>query len=456
MARDFRHEHYDQVAEAAAFLKSRLGSLAPRVGIVLGSGLGAAADAVADPVIVPYSEIPHFPQSTVEGHSGRIVAGSARRRSGCRACRGACTSYEGYSPLEVTFPMRVLGALGVRAVVLTNAAGGIQAGYQVGQLVLLADHINHDGLESAERAQRAALRLSPRRGAALLRHDRGLLEGAAGAGEGSGKEEGFALEEGIYLATPGPSFETPAEIRAFRTLGATLVGMSTVPETIVARHMGIEVLGISCVTNLAAGLGATPLSHEEVYRNRPAGGERGWPHCSSALRRKSPPEWKRNREPTSRLPSCSAKPPPADPRLPFPPTVLGDCRLLRLGQNHAGRRAGAHAGRPALSSRRLLSRPRGHAARRARAAELRRPGDDRDPAARRAYWRAGARRNHRAARSTISPRYTRVRGRTERVDAGPVPDCRRLVSRCTIPSCCRSTACASTSIRRMSCALSAG
>jgi purine-nucleoside phosphorylase len=269
--------YYDQVAEAAEFLRGRLDSLTPRVGIVLGSGLGAVADAVAKPVFVPYGEIPHFPQSTVEGHSGRIVAGLLGGVPGDRSSSPGCMSgvpvvvmqgrvhsYEGYSPQQVTFPMRVLGTLGVKAVVLTNAAGGIQEGYHVGQLVVLTDHINQMGWNPLAGPNEPRFALC--KGAGLRFFDmteaysirlRALAKEAA-------KEEGFALDEGVYLATPGPCFETPAEIRAFRTLGATLVGMSTVPETIVARHMGIEVLGISCVTNLAAGLGATPLSHEEV------------------------------------------------------------------------------------------------------------------------------------------------------------------------------------------------
>jgi purine-nucleoside phosphorylase len=256
--------YYDQVIEAAAFLRPKLGSLDPRVGIVLGSGLGAVAEAVIDPVIVPYAEIPHFPCSTVEGHSGRLLAGSL---GGAPAVimQGRVHFYEGYSPLEVTFPMRVMGALGVRAVVLTNAAGGIATGYHLGQLVLLADHINMMGWNPLNGPNEP--RFGFRAGAGLRFFDmteaysKGLRELARMAAA----EEGFALEEGVYLATPGPSFETPAEIRAFQALGATLVGMSTVPETIVARHMGIEVLGISCVTNLAAGLSTTPLSHEEVF-----------------------------------------------------------------------------------------------------------------------------------------------------------------------------------------------
>jgi purine-nucleoside phosphorylase len=261
--------YYDQVVEAATYLKSRLGSagtgaLAPRVGIVLGSGLGAAAEAVADAVIVPYGEIPHFPQSTVAGHSGRIVAGLLGGVA-VTIMQGRVHSYEGYSPAQVTFPLRVLGMMGIRAVVLTNAAGGIAESYRVGQLVALGDHINMMGWNPLIGSNEP--RFACRAGAGqrffdmTTAYSRRLRELAREAA----MEEGFPLEEGVYLATPGPSFETPAEIRAFRTLGATLVGMSTVPETIVARHMGIGVLGISCVTNLAAGMSNAPLSHEEVF-----------------------------------------------------------------------------------------------------------------------------------------------------------------------------------------------
>jgi purine-nucleoside phosphorylase len=255
--------YFDQVVEAAEFLGGRLGSLAPRVGIVLGSGLGAVADAVAGAVVVPYGEIPHFPQSTVEGHSGRIVAGLLGGVP-VVVMQGRVHFYEGYTPQQVTFPMRVLGMVGVRAVVLTNAAGGIKEGYKVGQLVVLADHINQMGWNPLTGANEP--RFGMRKGAGLRFFDmtEAYSKRLRDLAKDTAREEGFALEEGVYLATPGPSFETPAEIRAFRALGATLVGMSTVPETIVARHMGIEVLGISCVTNLAAGLGATLLSHEEV------------------------------------------------------------------------------------------------------------------------------------------------------------------------------------------------
>jgi purine-nucleoside phosphorylase len=258
--------HYDQVHAAAAFLRSRLRGSAPRLAIVLGSGLGAVADSVSDPVFIPYSEIPNFPQSTVEGHTGRIVAGTLAGTP-VIVMQGRVHHYEGYTPAQVTFPMRVLGSLGIRAVVLTNAAGGIQQGYRIGQLVALADHINFMGWNPLTGPNEPRFACIPSAGLrffdmteAYSKHLRRL------AGEAAAEEEGLGpLAEGVYLATPGPSFETPAEIRAFRTLGATLVGMSTVPETIVARHMGIEVLGISCVTNLAAGLGASQLSHQEVF-----------------------------------------------------------------------------------------------------------------------------------------------------------------------------------------------
>ena len=324
--------YFDQVSEAAAFLQAKFGPFNPRVGIVLGSGLGAVADAVADPIAVPYSQIPHFPSSTVEGHSGRIVAGllggvpSDRSSSlGCMGgvpvivMQGRVHFYEGYSPLEVTFPMRVLGALGIRAVVLTNAAGGIGEDYRQGQLVALADHINLMGWnplvgpneprfafqpEAASQSPATAPHLPasslelhaaspdlpapgpdlpapglrfPDMTEAYSKRLRALAREAA-------EEEGFSLGEGVYLAVSGPSFETPAEIRAFRALGATLVGMSTVPETIVARHMGIEVLGLSCVTNLAAGLSATPLSHEEVQET----GRRVEQRLAGLLRRLTP------------------------------------------------------------------------------------------------------------------------------------------------------------------------
>jgi len=257
--------YYDQVSAAAAHLRARLASPAPRLAIVLGSGLGAVAESVSDPVPIPYAEIPSFPQSTVEGHSGRIVAGMLGRTP-VVIMQGRVHYYEGYTPAQVTFPMRVLGALGIRAVILTNAAGGIQQGYRIGQLVALADHINFMGFNPLTGPNEPRFASIPTAGLRFFDMTEAYSKRLRQLAATAAAEVGLAdFAEGVYLATPGPSFETPAEIRAFRTLGATLVGMSTVPETIVARHMGIEVLGISCVTNLAAGLGATQLSHQEVF-----------------------------------------------------------------------------------------------------------------------------------------------------------------------------------------------
>ena len=255
--------YYDQVSEAASFLRIKLGSLRPRTGIVLGSGLGAVADVVTDPVAIPYAQIPHFPQSTVEGHSGRIVAGLLGEVP-VVVMQGRVHFYEGYSPQQVTFPMRVLGALGLQAVILTNAAGGVLQGYHVGQLVVLSDHINFMGWNPLVGPNEPRFAARPGAGLRFFDMTEAYSKPLRALAHEAAKEENFALAEGVYLAVSGPSYETPAEIRAFRALGATLVGMSTVPETIVARHMGIDVLGISCVTNLAAGLGAKLLDHAEV------------------------------------------------------------------------------------------------------------------------------------------------------------------------------------------------
>jgi purine-nucleoside phosphorylase len=257
--------YFDDVSEAAHFVQAKLGSLRPRLGIVLGSGLGAAADAVRDRMIVPYEKIPHFPKSTVEGHSGRLIAGSLGGAP-VLVMQGRVHSYEGYSHKEVTFPMRVMGALGVRAVILTNAAGGIADGYKIGQLVLIADHINMMGWNPLVGPNEPRFGYGvPNSGLRFFDMSEAYSKRLRQVATQAAELEGQTLEEGVYLAVSGPSFETPAEIRAFRNLGATLVGMSTVPETIVARHMGIEVLGLSCVTNLAAGLSATHLSHAEVF-----------------------------------------------------------------------------------------------------------------------------------------------------------------------------------------------
>jgi purine-nucleoside phosphorylase len=255
--------NFDQVAEAAAFVQKELGSFAPRVGIVLGSGLGAVANDLTGPIAIPYADIPHFPPTTVAGHAGRLVAG---RLAGVPVAvlKGRVHLYEGCTPQQIVFPVRLLGALGVRALILTNAAGAIHPDYRVGQLVALADHINFMGSNPLTGPNEPRFGFQPASGLRFFDMTEAYSRRLRALAIQSAAEEGFPLEEGVYIAVPGPSFETPAEIRAFRALGATLVGMSTVPETIAARHVGLEVFGLSCVTNSAAGLGFAPLSHEDV------------------------------------------------------------------------------------------------------------------------------------------------------------------------------------------------
>jgi purine-nucleoside phosphorylase len=247
---------FDKATAAAQFVNART-ELRPKIAIVLGSGLGAFAEQLESATAIPFVKIPHFPRSTVPGHSGKLVVGLVAKVP-VAVMQGRVHAYEGYSSDQVTFPVRVLGRLGVKTLVLTNAAGGINPELHRGQLILIADHINLSGRNPVAGANDE--RLGPRffdMSEAYSARLRGL---AHQAGQGLG----MVLEEGVYLSVLGPSFETPAEIRAFRALGADLVGMSTVQETIVARHMGIEVLGISCVTNMAAGIQKEPLSHEEV------------------------------------------------------------------------------------------------------------------------------------------------------------------------------------------------
>ncbi len=247
---------YEQAVEAREFIRTRA-AVVPQIGLVLGSGLGLFAEQVESPVAIPYEDIPHFPHSTVAGHSGRLVLGTVAGAS-VTVMQGRVHGYEGYSPVEATFPTRVLGSLGIKTLIVTNAAGGIRTSFRQGQLVALSDHINLTGTNpligpNDERLGQRFFDMSE----AYSKRLRTIAADAALANE-------FELAEGVYLAVSGPSFETPAEIRAFRTMGADLVGMSTVHEVIVARHMGIEVLGLSCVTNMAAGVLDQPLNHEEV------------------------------------------------------------------------------------------------------------------------------------------------------------------------------------------------
>ncbi|HVG26733.1 MAG TPA: purine-nucleoside phosphorylase [Acidobacteriaceae bacterium] len=242
------------------FLKT---DVKPTLGIILGSGLGGFASQVENATVIPYSEIPNFPRSTVEGHEGRLVLGRVGGVS-VAVMQGRVHAYEGYTMPEVTFPARVLGMLGCKGLIVTNAAGGINQSYGEGGLVCLSDHINLTGLNPAIGPNEA--RFAIREGAGLRFFDMTTaysprLRQVAHA---EAQRQGIPLPEGVYLAVLGPSYETPAEIRAFRTLGADLVGMSTVHEVIVARHMGMEVLGLSLVTNMAAGVLDRVIHHAEV------------------------------------------------------------------------------------------------------------------------------------------------------------------------------------------------
>jgi purine-nucleoside phosphorylase len=244
-------------AEAAAQLVLSRTPLRPRIGLVLGSGLGGFADSLTDSTSIPYAEIPSFPRSTAIGHVGRMVIGKASDVV-VAAMQGRVHLYEGYSAQEVAFPIRVLGRMGIRALILTNAAGGINLGYSQGALVLIRDHINLQGQNPLTGANddRFGVRF-PDMTQAYAKSYRDMAQAAA-------RNLGMTLHEGVYVALLGPSYETPAEIEYLRRIGADLVGMSTVAETIAARHMGIKVLAISCVTNMAAGILDQPLSHTEV------------------------------------------------------------------------------------------------------------------------------------------------------------------------------------------------
>jgi purine-nucleoside phosphorylase len=245
---------------AAKYILART-KLRPRIGIVLGSGLGGFADELTAAAHIPYGRIPKFPRSTAVGHAGQLVIGKLSGKSGdipIAAMQGRVHFYEGYPLSEVILPMRVFARMGIRAVILTNAAGGINRNFGQGALVVLSDHINLQGSNPLIGANDE--RFGPRFPDMTYAYNRNFRKHAL---EEGGKL-GMVIHEGVYAGLSGPSYETPAEIRFLATIGADLVGMSTVPEVIAARHMGLEVLGISCVTNMAAGVLDQPLNHEEV------------------------------------------------------------------------------------------------------------------------------------------------------------------------------------------------
>ena len=240
------------------FLKKAIGEFSPEIGLILGSGLGFFADDRLHPYrTLPYDQIPDFHKSTVEGHKGRLVFGHVdRRRVICM--QGRFHFYEGHPISQVVAPIRVMAELGIGVLIVTNAAGGINTDFPPGTLMLITDHINLLGTNPLIGDNYDEL--GPRFPDMTTAYDQQLRDEALAIS----RRHGIDLRQGVYLATTGPSYETPAEIRAFRTLGADAVGMSTVPEAIVANHAGVRVCGISCITNLAAGLSDQQLSHDEV------------------------------------------------------------------------------------------------------------------------------------------------------------------------------------------------
>jgi purine-nucleoside phosphorylase len=249
------------LADLAVQLILQRTPLRPQIALVLGSGLGGFADSLTDATRVPYADIPAFPRSTAIGHAGQMVLGQVVGKAGrvpVAAMQGRVHLYEGYSPQEVTFPIRVFGRMGIRAVILTNAAGGINLSYSQGALVVIRDHINLQGANPlvGPNDDRFGVRFPDMTHAYAKEYRQIAREEAA--------KLGIPQHEGIYAGLLGPSYETPAEIEYLRRIGADLVGMSTVAEVIAARHVGIKVLAISCVTNMAAGILDQPLSHAEV------------------------------------------------------------------------------------------------------------------------------------------------------------------------------------------------
>lgn len=253
-----KQDDFARSQRAAKFVLSK-SKLRPKIAIVLGSGLGAFADELTGAARVPYEKIPGFPRPTADGHLGRLLIG----KSGDVAVaimQGRVHLYEGYSAAEVAYPMRVLWQLGVRAAILTNAAGAINLQFRPGALVVIRDHMNLQGINPLRGMNEE--RFGPRfpdMSEAYCKKYREIAAAEAG-------KLGLDAQDGVYAALSGPSFETPAEIRYLRTIGADMVGMSTVPEVIAARHMGIRVLGISCITNMAAGILDRPLTHNEVMQ----------------------------------------------------------------------------------------------------------------------------------------------------------------------------------------------
>ena len=246
----------DKITAAAEYILAHTAQR-PTVGLVLGSGLGDFADTLENIQRIPYSEIPNFPQPTVEGHSGAFVFGSKQGKS-VVVLQGRLHYYEGFTQQELTLPIRVLAAIGIKTLVLTNAAGGVNLNFKPGTLMLLSDHINYSGMNPliGPNLDKFGPRFPDMSDLYTASLRTAIKEKAA--------EAGIPLEEGVYLMYSGPNYETPAEIRAFRIMGADAAGMSTVPEALIAGHSGLEVVGVSCITNMAAGVLPVKLCHSEV------------------------------------------------------------------------------------------------------------------------------------------------------------------------------------------------
>lgn len=251
---------YNDILEAVAAAQYRAPNFHPEIGVVLGSGLGLIADRMEDAVTIPYTDIPHFHGTSVEGHAGKMILGKLFGVP-CVLLQGRFHVYEGYHMSEVVFPARVLCALGIKTLLLTNASGGINTRYRPGDIMLIEDHINLMGDNPLKGPN--LTELGPRfpdMTEAYSKECREILEQTAG-------EVGVELKKGVYAGVLGPTYETPAEIRMLRILGGDAVGMSTVPEAIAANHLGVRVAGLACITNLAAGLSSRKLTHAEVVEN---------------------------------------------------------------------------------------------------------------------------------------------------------------------------------------------
>ena len=245
-----------RINDAAQYIKARI-TEAPSIGLILGSGLGDFADGLENRVVIPFAEIPDFPQPTVEGHAGAFVIGSCQGKT-VVALQGRIHYYEGHPQQVITIPVRVMALLGVKQIVLTNACGGVNLNFAPGDLMLISDHINYSG--SNPLIGQNLDQFGPRFPDLSNVYTKELRTKIAKVAE----ENGIALRQGVYVMYSGPNYETPAEIRMFRMMGADAVGMSTVPEAIVAAHCGMDVVGISCITNMAAGVLPQKLNHQEV------------------------------------------------------------------------------------------------------------------------------------------------------------------------------------------------